>query len=280
MSSLRILIVGCGIQGNKRRGFLGNDFSGSVDPVAAGAQYKSLSDVPLSSFDAALVCMPYQGKYETIHYLLSNKKHVLAEKPLLLQDEQFAALEDLSLQHNLVSYTAYNHRFEQHFINMKRVLDSGVLGKIYSCRMFYGNGTALDVKNSDWKDQGYGVVYDIGSHLLDTALFWFGHEVATFGLECCHKFENNAPDHAIMVSRGTPFIELEMTLLSWRNSFCCTILAENGSAHIDSLCKWGPSTLTVRNRIRPSGRPTEESKVLIQSDQTWQAEYDFFKNLC
>ena len=75
----------------KRRGFLGDDFAGSVDTIAEGAQYKSLSDVPLNSFDAAFVCMPYQGKYETVHYLLSNKKHVLAEKPLLLQDGQFAA---------------------------------------------------------------------------------------------------------------------------------------------------------------------------------------------
>ena len=53
-----------------------------------------------------------------------------------------------------------------------------------------------------------------------------------------------------------------MTLLSWRNHFTCDIFAENGSAHIESLCKWGPSTFTLRtsraaerSAARGSGHP-------------------------
>ena len=49
-----------------------------------------------------------------------------------------------------------------------------------------------------------------------------------------------------------------MTLLMWRNHFTCDILAERGSAHIQSLCKWGPSMFTRRTRVLPSGRPPEE----------------------
>jgi hypothetical protein len=71
-----------------------------------------------------------------------------------------------------------------------------------------------------------------------------------------------------------------MTLLSWRNHFTCDILAENGSAHIESLCKWGPSTFTHRTRILPSGRPPEEAVTLVQDDPTWAAEYAHFKQLC
>ena len=40
---------------------------------------------------------------------------------------------------------AYNHRFEPHFMRLK-LIDANKLGKIYSCRMFYGNGTARLVK--------------------------------------------------------------------------------------------------------------------------------------
>ena len=47
-------------------------------------------------------------------------------------------------------------------------------GRIYRCRMFYGNGTARLVRDSAWRDQGAGVLPDLGSHLLDTARFWFG----------------------------------------------------------------------------------------------------------
>jgi hypothetical protein len=95
-----------------------------------------------------------------------------------------------------------------------------------------------------------------------------------------HRFENRAPDHVVISREQHPRIELEMTLLMWRNHFTCDILAENGSAHIVSLCKWGPTTFTVRQRILPSGRPPEESVTLVQDDPTWALEYAHFKQLC
>ena len=69
-------------------------------------------------------------------------------------------------------------------------------------------------------------------------------------------------------------------MLSWRNSFRADVYGELGSAHIDCLCKWGPSTLTVRNRVLPSGRPDEESSTLICADPTWALEYEHFRALC
>jgi hypothetical protein len=71
-----------------------------------------------------------------------------------------------------------------------------------------------------------------------------------------------------------------MTLLMWRNHFTCDVLAERGSAHIESLCKWGPSLFTKRRRVLPSGRPSEEAVTLVQDDPTWALEYAHFKTLC
>jgi hypothetical protein len=68
--------------------------------------------------------------------------------------------------------------------------------------------------------------------------------------------------------------------LSWRNHFYADVFAEKGSAHISSLCKWGPSTFTLRERKLPSGRPDEESVTLVQPDPTWALEYEHFKRLC
>ena len=70
-----------------------------------------------------------------------------------------------------------------------------------------------------------------------------------------------------------------MTLLNWRNHFTCDIFAENGTAHIESLCKWGPTTFTHRTRILPSGRPPEAAVTLTQEDPTWALEYEHFKKL-
>jgi predicted dehydrogenase len=147
--------------------------------------------------------------------------------------------------------------------------------------MFYGNGTARLVRDSAWRDQGAGVIPDLGSHLVDTCRFWFGDAVGEFKLGTANRFENRAPDHAIISSETSkPRIELEMTLCMWRNHFTCDILAERGTAHIESLCKWGPTTFRHRRRVLPSGHPPENAVTLTQEDPTWAIEYQHFKSLC
>ena len=58
------------------------------------------------------------------------------------------------------------------------------------------------------------------------------------------------------------------------------VFGSRGSAHIRSLCKWGPSSFTVRERRLPSGRPDEEASTLVQPDPTWALEYSAFKEMC
>jgi predicted dehydrogenase len=279
---VRAIVVGLGVQGTKRRAVAKDEFVAAVDPVNPEAQYRRLQDVPAERYDAALVCTPDQAKLEVLGYLLDRGKHVLVEKPLWSpRDEDIERLGKLARERGAVCYTAYNHRFEPHYVRMRELIASGRLGKLYHCRMFYGNGTARLVRESAWRDQGAGVLPDLGSHLLDTALFWFGDLGGDFSVQFARCFENRAPDHLIIGSRGTrPQLELEMTLLSWRNHFTCDLFAERGSAHIHSLCKWGPTTFTVRTRVLPSGRPPEESVTLTQEDPTWAAEYAHFKTLC
>ena len=174
MKKLNFIVIGLGVQGNKRKSICGSECVGTVDPFNSIADYKSVEEVGLSSFDAALLCTPDQNKYEVIKYLLLNKKHVLVEKPLLETDsEKIEELEALAHDYGVQLYTAYNHRFEPHFVSVKSILSSGDLGQIYRCRMFYGNGTADLVKGSPWKDKGLGVIGDLGSHLIDTTLYWF-----------------------------------------------------------------------------------------------------------
>lgn len=279
---MRVIVAGLGVQGYKRSRVAGPEFVAAVDPVNREAKYQRIEDVPLGDYDAALCCIPDEPKIDVLTYLLGNGKHVLVEKPLWAEtDAGIEKLQALARKNRAICYTAYNHRFEPHYVRMQDVIASGALGAIYHCRMFYGNGTARLVRNSEWRDQGAGVLPDLGSHLLDTVRFWFGDVGDDFRVITSKCFENRAPDHVVIGSRaGKPQIELEMTLLNWRNHFTCDVFAEKGSAHISSLCKWGPATFTLRKRILPSGRPPEESITLVEDDPTWAIEYDHFKQLC
>ena len=277
---MRIIVVGMGVQGKKRLRVAGSDAVGTVDPVVNGVDFRRIEDVPLDAYDAALCCVPDGAKPELLHYLLSNGKHVLVEKPLLSSDPTvLEELKQLAESRNVVCYTAYNHRFEPHVSALKKILDNGELGQVYLCKFFYGNGTARDVRNSAWRDKDLGVISDLGSHLLDWTQFLFGKLDAAPEIWAADCFENRAYDYCIFSLRDRLLIEYEMTLLSWRNSFRLELFAELGTAHIDCLCKWGPSTLTVRRRVLPSGRPDERSETVVCADPTWEIEYRHFLQL-
>ena len=111
------------------------------------ADYRDIRDVPLERYNAVLACVPDEAKTELLTYVVESGKDVLVEKPLWTPT--VAALRRLEAQaraKGVVVYTAYNHRFEPHFVRMRDLLRSGSLGRLYSCRMFYGNGTARLVR--------------------------------------------------------------------------------------------------------------------------------------
>src|SRR3546814_9052075 len=94
---MRVVIVGYGVQGRKRKAVAGGEVVAVVDPVAAEATARTLAEVPLDSFDAAIVCTPDEPKPALLQALLRAGKHVLVEKPLLAEDD--AVLEARSEEH-------------------------------------------------------------------------------------------------------------------------------------------------------------------------------------
>lgn len=275
---MKVIVVGLGIQGAKRLRIAANDVVATVDPYKADADFKDIKQVDLNSYQAALVCTPDDTKIELLTYLLSNRKHVLVEKPIICEsDREIEALMQLAKKNGVSCYTAYNHRFEPFIAKARGIIESKEIGDILSLRMFYGNGTAREVRDSVWRDKGMGVLSDLGSHLLDTTNFLLGSKRTDLRSFSSYKLENKAADFVLFGStEQIPRIQLEATLLSWRNSFYLDLIGSLGSLHINCLCKWGPSTLTVRKRVLPSGRPSETNEVLEIKDPTWQLEYDYF----
>ena len=78
----------------------------------------------------------------------------------------------------------------------------GTLGRDLHGPFFYGNGTARDVRNSLWRDQGCGVLPDLGSHLLDTILYWFGPIEGACRPWRADRFENRSYDRVAFGFHG------------------------------------------------------------------------------
>tara|TARA_B100000242_G_scaffold289746_1_gene260023 strand:- start:1222 stop:2139 length:918 start_codon:yes stop_codon:yes gene_type:complete len=275
------VIVGFGVQGKKRAKFFKKDELIIVDPLKKNSDFKNIKDVPKSLYKNVLICTPDNEKEKIIKFCITNDKNFLVEKPFpLISEKKLNLYSNLIKKKKLIGYVAYNHRFEPHFEKAKKILSENKIGKIYSCRLFYGNGTSTLVKNSPWRDKKLGVISDLGSHLLDTCKYWFDLKSTKINYIEHNKFENKSPDHAqIIFKHNDIYFNLEMTLCMWRNHFACDILGKKGSLHISSLCKWDETILTVRKKKFPSGIPRQKIYKIKMDDPTWEKEHNYFNKI-
>ena len=101
---MKIIIIGMGVQGNKRLAIAKEDVVGTVDPFKEAA-YKTVYDVPLDLFDSAILCIQDDLKIELITYLLNNKKNIMVEKPVFaLSSMQIEELQRLAKHNNVTCY--------------------------------------------------------------------------------------------------------------------------------------------------------------------------------
>jgi len=275
---VKYLLVGLGNIGQKRRVVLGECCVATVDPFIPTADYSTPEGCPSDLYDAAILAVPSQLKLELLEYFLRQGKHVLVEKPLLFPDWKSAEqLERIARERGVIWYTSYNHRFEPLILALKQRLEAQSIGRIYHGRLFYGNGTVRNVVGT-WREQGLGVLEDLGSHLLDLAGYLLGCRGTEFVAWDLQRYESASFDHAILASADRCLV-LEMTFLSWKNTFTIELFGERGSLHLHGLLKWGPSELILRERVFPSGVPREAREMAEGLDMTWQQDLEHFESL-
>ena len=273
---MRYLLVGLGNIGEKRQGLLREQCVATVDPYRTEADYSSHLQVPADSYDAVVLATPNEVKLEYLSYFLSRGKHVLVEKPLLFSDAANArALRALAEQRGAVWYTSYNHRLEPLVMAVKHLLDKQTVGKVYRARLFYGNGTVLNNVDT-WREGGYGVLEDLGCHLMDLADYLLGYQDPDFRLYQAATCEATCFDHCLFSTMDNK-VTLECGWTTWKNAFSIDVFGSLGSVHLSGLCKWGQSELIVRKRVFPSGVPEETRQVITQPDATWERDLEDFE---
>ncbi len=170
---MRYLLVGLGNIGGKRRAVLGARCVATVDPFNASADFRQPEECATDRYDAAILSVPNDVKVRLMEFFLTRGKHVLVEKPLILDPETGGQLSRAARAGGAVWYTSYNFRFEPNVLALKRHLEAGSIGRLYRVRMFYGNGTAGNIAGT-WRDSPLGILEDMASHLIDLAGFVFG----------------------------------------------------------------------------------------------------------
>lgn len=273
---MRYLIVGFGNIGHKRAVVLGKKFIASVDPnLTQKADYKESKDVPLDIFDAAVLTVPQQEKYNLVKYFLSKGKYVLVEKPLIVTPSQFNYLQSLSRANKVFWLTSFNHRFEPNIIKLENFLKQGLIGKLYFAKFVYSFGNIKE-RIGTWRETQFGVLEEIAPHLIDFAINFFGYKGKDFESLIARRVESKIFDHWVFATKDKKLL-FETSSISWKYQFKLDIYGELGSLHINGLRKWGVSKLTYRKRVFPSGAPKEKTYQDSGDDLTWKKDFEYFE---
>jgi len=145
-----------------------NDFLGKYGKFNCFTDYKKmLSEVRP---DAAFVAVPTKFHYSMIKDLLANGIHVFAEKPFCLTVAEGDELVNTAAAKKLINQIGYHNKFIGTFSEVKKLVNSGVLGDIYHFTGEAYGPVVINKKTETWRsnaEEGGGCLLDYASHVID-----------------------------------------------------------------------------------------------------------------
>ncbi len=150
--------------------------------------YRKILENP--EIDFIDICTPNIYHYDQIKLAFEYGKHVMCEKPLVVNSDECDRLEELLSQYpHLVHRTVFNNRHLPVTMRAHQIAAEGRLGRILSFRASYRHSSATDMnKSAGWKQDktvcGGGVLFDLGSHVIDLLSFILGGDENEFESIC------------------------------------------------------------------------------------------------
>jgi predicted dehydrogenase len=143
------------------------------------AGYRDYRDA-IPHIDAAILGIPHQYHAPVAIDLLEAGVHVLVEKPMALSTAECDAMIEASVRSGARLAVGLLRRFAPTLRYTREVIESGMLGAIRSVDVREGAVFRWPVKSAAmFSPKSGGVLADIGAHVLDLLLWWFG-DVAAF----------------------------------------------------------------------------------------------------
>ncbi len=136
--------------------------------------------------DAICVTSPNLLHFSQVKAAMEAGKHVACEKPLCVTEAEGWTLARMQREHGLTGQVIFQNRCHGAVMKAKALIDEGRLGRILSFRFSYLHASCVDpTKRAGWKQDarigGGGVLYDLGSHVIDLCYHLLGEFEAISG---------------------------------------------------------------------------------------------------
>ena len=186
---LNVAIVGFGLSGKylqapffeaNKNYFLKTILSNHQDPKEFFPEVNVVKNIEEilndPSIDLVSICSPNTTHYNYVKLVLNAGKHVLVEKPFTSFSTQVIELISLAKLKNKILCVFQNRRFDSDFLTVQKLIKSNKLGEIFNFEIHY-NRFKPELNSKKWKeinDEGSGIIYDLGAHIIDQAIVLFG----------------------------------------------------------------------------------------------------------
>lgn len=137
-----------------------------------------------TAIDLIVVATSNTSHFDLTKRALESGKHVLVEKPFTITSSDADELIAIAKKYDRILTVHHNRRFDGDFNTIRKVVKEGLLGNIVEMEIHYDRFRNF-LKPNAWREEdlpGSGILYDLGSHLIDQALTLFGMpaEVSAF----------------------------------------------------------------------------------------------------
>ncbi|MFI8688175.1 oxidoreductase [Rossellomorea sp. NPDC077527] len=188
MQPIKVGLAGYGFSGQSfHRPLLSHLKEFQIEAVLSSNEEKVLNDIEgttvVSSLEELLqkdielvvITTPNHLHYSMIKQSLLSGKHVIVEKPFVTNSKEGEELLALAKEKGLHLSVFHNRRWDADFLTIQQLLKQEALGQIYTYEAHFDRfRPAIKDRWKENKIEGAGVLYDLGSHLLDQALTLFG----------------------------------------------------------------------------------------------------------
>jgi len=128
------------------------------------------------NIDLVVVATPNIYHYPMVKESLLAGKHVVVEKPFVPTIKEADELISLSGETGKKIFVFQNRRWDGDFLTIKKLIAAGKFGNIKYYEAHFDRFSP-EIKSGAWRDEnipGGGILYDLGAHLIDQALCFFG----------------------------------------------------------------------------------------------------------
>lgn len=158
------------------------DVLGKYTGLATYTDYaKLLAEAPL---DAVLIATPSTAHAPMVAAALERGLHVFCEKPFCMSAAEGRALAATAAAKRLVGQVGYHNRFVGSFRELKRLVETGALGRVTHIKAEAYGAVVMRPKSATWRTQraqGGGCLYDYAAHPINLVNWLLGPPLAVTG---------------------------------------------------------------------------------------------------